>query len=77
VTLYKISELAFKGVSDAGVKCASRLAQERAMGGVLHEGMLEKINDIRRLSLPEQQAGCEETIKRGTKLRLRLARHCG
>ena len=36
-----LGELAFERFGDAGVKRASRLAQQRAVGRVLHQGMFE------------------------------------
>ena len=42
---------------DTGVQRAPRLAQQRAIGGVLHECMLEQISRVRRHALPEQQTG--------------------
>ena len=68
-------ELAFEGFGDAGVKRASRLAQQRAIGRVLHQGMLEQIGRVRRHALPEQQTSRNETVERRLQLRLRLAHH--
>src|ERR1700739_2083758 len=52
----KLVELAFDGFSDAGVKRAARLAQQRAVGGVLHQRMFEHISRMRWEALPEQPA---------------------
>ena len=49
--------IAFEGLGDAGVKRAPRLAQQRAVGRVLHQSMIEQIGRIRRRALPEQQTG--------------------
>ena len=55
-------ELGFEGFGDTGVKCASRIAQEGAVGRVLHQRVLEQIFRMRRLALPEQQTGLQKTI---------------
>ena len=57
LALGDLGELAFKGFGDTGVKRASWLAQQRAIGRVLHQGMLEQVGRMRRHALPEQQAG--------------------
>ena len=41
-------ELAFEGFGDTSVKRAPRLAQQRAVSGVLHESMLEEVAGLRR-----------------------------
>ena len=55
-------ELAFEGFGDAGVKCSSRLAQQRVLGHILHQGVLEEIARMRRHALSEQQTGDDETV---------------
>ena len=67
--------MAFEGFGDTGVKRASRLAQQRAIGRVLHKGMLEQVGRMRRRALPEKQTSRNETIERRSQLRLRLTRH--
>ena len=75
LALGNLGELAFKGFGDTGVKRASRLAQQRAVGRVLHQRMLEQVGRMRRHALPEQQTSCNETVERRFQLRLRLAHH--
>jgi hypothetical protein len=53
LTLGDLGELALEGFRDTSVKCASRLAQQRAIGRVLYQGMFEQIGRIRRHALPE------------------------
>jgi hypothetical protein len=53
LALGSLGELAFEGFGDTGVKRASRLAQQRAIGRVLHQGMFEQIGRVRRDTLPE------------------------
>ena len=59
LALGNLGELAFEGFGDAGVKRASRLAQQRAIGRVLHQGVLEQIGRMRRHALPEQQTSLQ------------------
>ena len=47
LVLGNVSELAFEGFGDAGVKRASRLAQQGAIGRVLHQCVLEQISRVR------------------------------
>ena len=54
---FDLGELGLKGFSDAGVKRASRLAEQHAIDRVLHQGMLEQTGRMRRHALPEQQSG--------------------
>ena len=70
-----LGELAFYGFGDPGVKHASRLAQQRAIGRVLHQRMLEQVGRVRRHALAEQQARLNETVERRAQLRLGLPRH--
>ena len=59
LALGDLRELAFKSFGDAGVERASRLAQQRAIGRVLHQRMLEQIGRVRRHALPEQQTSLQ------------------
>ena len=70
-----VGELAFEGFGDAGMKRASRLAQQRAVGRVLHQGVLEQIGRMRRHALPEQQTSRNETVKRRIEFRFWLTHH--
>ena len=45
-------KLAFDRFGDPGMKRASRLAQQRAIGRVLHQRMLEQVARLRRHALP-------------------------
>ena len=71
--LGSLGEFCFKGFGDTGVERASRLAQQRAIGRVLHQGMLEQVARLRREALPEQQACLQETVERRSQLRRGLA----
>src|ERR1700751_2997586 len=57
-------EPAFEGLCDASVQRTSGLAQKCAVGCVLHKCVLEQISCLRRNTLPEQQAGRNETVDR-------------
>jgi hypothetical protein len=73
--LGKLRELAFKGLSDASMKRTSRLAQQRAIRRILHQGMFEQIHRMGRDALPEQQAGLDEMVESRVEFPLRLAYH--
>ena len=75
LALGNLGELAFEGFGDTGVKCASRLAQQRAIGRVLHQGMLEQVGRMRRHTLPEQQTSRNETVQRRSEFRPGFAYH--
>jgi hypothetical protein len=75
LSLRDLAEPTFEGFRDTGVKRASRLAQQRAIGRVLHQGMLEQVARLRRHTLQRQQACLNETVDRRSQLRLGLARH--
>jgi hypothetical protein len=47
--------LGFKDFRDSGVKRTSGLAQQGAVGSILHKGVLEKITCMRRRCPPKQQ----------------------
>ena len=64
LALSDFGETVFKGFGDAGVKRASRLAQQRAVGRVLNEGVLEQIGCVWWHALPEQQTCHSETVQR-------------
>src|SRR5690242_8496786 len=72
VTFGDFSELAFEGLRNAGVKRASGFAQQRAIGGVLYERVLEQIACVRRNTLSEEQTSGGETTQRRSKLLFRF-----
>ncbi len=57
-------EVALDGFGDAGMQCASRLAQQRPVSCVLHEGMLEQVGCMRGHASSEQQTSRDETVQR-------------
>ena len=64
LVLGDLRELALKGLDNAGVKRSSRFAQQRAIGRVLHQCVLEQIGRVRRHALLEQQTSSDETVER-------------
>ena len=52
----------FNNFSDALVQRAAGLTQQRAMGRVPHQGMLEQVARMRRHALSEQQTGGHQTV---------------
>ena len=77
LVLGDLVELGLEGLGDSSMKVASRLAQQQAIGGILHKSMFEKIGGIRRHALAEQQPRPHESVELHFQLRLRPARHCG
>src|SRR5262245_61043327 len=73
LALGDLRELTFEGFGDSGMKRMSRLAQQRAVGRIPYQYMLERVARVRRATLPEQQTSPNETVKRRLQLRLRLA----
>ena len=55
------------------MKGASGFAQQRSVGRILHQSMLEQVSRMRSGALSEQQAGVDQPIKRRSQLCLRLA----
>ena len=53
--LGNLAEFLFQGFSNASVKRASRLAQQRPLGCVLHERVFKQICRVRRHALSEEQ----------------------
>ncbi len=73
LVLGNLGEFALERFRDTGVERASGLAQQRAIGGVLHKRVLEQIGRVRRQALPEQQTSCDETVERSLQFRFRPA----
>ncbi len=65
-----LAELALEGFGDLGMKVASRLAQQQAVGRILHEGVFEEIGCIGRHALAEQQPRPNEPFELHFQLRL-------
>src|ERR1700720_940422 len=63
LTLGNLREPALKRLGDASVKRASRLAQQRAVGSVLHKCVLEQISRVRGQTLPEEQTCINEPVE--------------
>jgi hypothetical protein len=64
LALSNLGELTFESIGDTGVKRPSRLAQQSAVGRVLHEGVLEQVSRMRRHALPKKQTSRHETVER-------------
>jgi hypothetical protein len=56
-------ELTFEGLTDACVKRASRLAQQRAVGRVLDQSVLKQIAGMWWHTLPKKQSGLDKAVK--------------
>jgi hypothetical protein len=57
LVLGDLRELTFQSLGYASVKCSSGFAQQRAIGRVLHQGVLEQVSRMGWHALPEQQTG--------------------
>ena len=57
-------EIGFPAFPRFGRAAAPRFAQQRAVGRVLHQRVLEHVARMRRRALPEQQTGVDEPIER-------------
>src|ERR1700675_2970318 len=75
LALGDLRKLPFERVCDTRVEYASRLAQQGAIGRVLHQGMLEQIGRVRRHALAEQQTGPDQTVEFRAEFGLWLAHH--
>src|SRR5271154_5789773 len=69
LALRDVEESAFESLGDTGVERPTRLPQQSAVGGVLHERVLEEIGRVRRDALPGQQPRLNESIERLGQLR--------
>ena len=73
--LGKVGEVAFQHLGDARVQLLAAGAQQRAVGGVLHQRVLEQVRRLRRHAATEQQPGIGQQPEPGAQLRLRPLRH--
>ena len=64
-----------KNIHDPRVQRPARLAQQRAVGRILNQSMLERIGRIRWPASPEQRPSFNETFERRAKLRVGLLGH--
>ena len=60
----EIGEIRLQHCRDASVKFLATAAQERAVGSVLHERVLEQIGGVGRNAAAEQEAGVRQLAKR-------------
>jgi len=73
LVLGDVSELTFEGVRNLSMQRTSWISQQRSIGCVLYERVLEQIRGVGRDALPEQQTSRNDTVECRLKLRLRLA----
>jgi hypothetical protein len=66
LVLGNLRELTFQRFGNASMKRAPRLPQQGAVGGVLHQRMLEQVAGMRWYALPEQQASGNQTVQADT-----------
>src|SRR6202790_4250279 len=77
LALGDVGKLSFEGVCDTSMECASRLAQQGAVGRILHQSVFEQVTRLWWDTLTEEQAGHDQAIECCFQLRLRLTRHGG
>src|SRR5262245_9908154 len=65
----------FHGGDNSAMESLPVAAQQRAIGGILHQSVLEQIGRVRGHALPEKQTSRTETVERRLKFRVRFARH--
>ena len=73
--LDQIGKILFKYGDDAGVQFLPAGSQQRAVGGILDQCVLEPICRLWRYAATEQQPGVVELSERRTEVRLRPLRH--
>ena len=69
-------ELTFEGLGNASMKGTSGLAQQGAVGRILHQRMFEQVSRVRWHALPKQQSSLGKAAQRRQQFRFRLTRHC-
>ena len=68
-------EFLLEGLRDPGMQRAAWPPQQRAVGSILNERMVEQIARLRWRVLAEQQAGAHQPIQRAFQFSFRLTRH--
>ena len=71
LALDEIGEISFQHRRGAGVQFLAPAAQQGAVGGVLHQRVLEQIGGVRRRPAAEQQPGLGQPVEPRTQLRAR------
>ena len=62
LVLGNLGELSFQSFGNASVKCPSGFAQQRAVGRILNQCVLEQIARMRRYALAEEQTSGNKTV---------------
>jgi len=75
LALDTIGEILLKHRRNTGVQLLPLSAQQRAIGGVLHQRMLEEVGGMRRGAAAKQQSRVAELAQRGLQLSLIALRH--
>src|SRR6266700_4138683 len=65
LALDEIGEILFEDRRDAGVEFLTAAAQQGAVGGVLHQRVLEQIGGMRRGAVAEEEPGLAQPSERG------------
>src|SRR5258706_6700556 len=68
LALDEIGEILLQYRGDAGVQFLASRAQQGAVGGVLHQGVLEQIRGMRRDAAAEEEPGIAQSAERGVEI---------
>lgn len=66
-----LRELGLQHLGDAGVQLLAAGFEQRAVGGVLNEGVLEAVGDLWWAAAAVDQLGCDQLVEGGLEVRLR------
>src|SRR6516162_11448353 len=70
LTFGDFRKLGFERLSDARMQRATRFTQERAIGRISNQRVLEHVIGAGRNAMPEQQTSRNESVERRSQLRL-------
>jgi hypothetical protein len=73
--LDEIGEMRFQCRGDAPMQFLPLRAQQRAVGGVLHQRVLEQVGGMRSGAAAKQQSRIDQLSQRGLQFPLRTLRH--
>ena len=69
LALDEIGEILLQHIGDPGMQFLPPRAQQRAVGGILDQRVLEQVGGLRAVTAKEQQPGIVELIQRRMKFR--------
>ena len=63
LAVHQLGEMGFERFGDPGMELLARAAQQSAVGGVLHQRVLEQVLGRGRRSALKDQAGIDEALR--------------